>query len=271
MRGHCWAPPARDVTDGVATILLRSGTEEGVATVTSTAETLSQGTVEVFFTGDDVPDRLSCGASDTGIKANGTATSLITATVLNAVGAPVTTATNGISFGITGQGTLVAPVSGNASDGVLTVLMKSTLSPGTATVTATSSNLGQAAAEVTTVPRQEKLICSGNRTSMLADGISTAVITATICDAEDVIVDTAEDSITFGITGEGTLVGTNPKAASGGSVSIVLRSTEITGTATVTATGDGLAEGSYGVTTSSVAKVVDPPKTLGRGMLRSTA
>jgi len=73
--------------------------------------------------------------------ANGNSTSLISAFIRNSGDFPVSTATNLISFGISGEGTLLGTTQKNAAAGRATVTMKSTINYGTAVVTATSDNL----------------------------------------------------------------------------------------------------------------------------------
>jgi hypothetical protein len=110
---------------------------------------------------------------------------------------------------------------------------------------------------VTTTPSQVKVLCTSDNASILADGASTALITAGVSDAGNQLVDTATDNITFSVSGQGTLLNTTQKNASSGLATVQLQSTTNTGTATVNATSSGLTGGTVEVTTSSTA--VNPP------------
>jgi hypothetical protein len=106
------------------------------------------GTVNVTVT--QVATKILCTASPTAINADNVATSLITARVSDPGNALVSTAANAVLFTISGQGTLQGTTSKSASSGVATVRIKSTMTAGTAAVTATSSNLSMGTVAVTT-------------------------------------------------------------------------------------------------------------------------
>jgi hypothetical protein len=88
-----------------------------------------------------------------------------------------------------------------------------------------------------------KINLTASPVSILSDGISTAVITAKVVDANNNLIITASDQISFGITGKGTLSG-NSANALGGIATVVLRTSAdagVSGTLTVTANSGGLA------------------------------
>jgi hypothetical protein len=236
--------------DGAATVVLRSTLATGTATVTATNSGLAQGAAQVEMTSDAVPAKVLATATPASISADGAATSLITARICTDADALVASATNTVVFGVSGQGTLIAPTSKAASGGIATILMRSTATPGNATVNATSTGLTQDSVVVTTVSDAVKILAAANPTSIAADGLATSLITATVCDSGDAPVNSATNTIVFGVSGQGTLIAPTSKAASGGIATILMRSTSTTGTATVTATSTGLAQGSAAVITT---------------------
>jgi beta-galactosidase len=87
----------------------------------------------------------------------------------------------------------------------------------------------------------------------VADGSDIAIVYASILDANGEVIPTAANSVTFSVSGPGTLVGNNPVAAIAGIASILLRSGTTAGQITVSASGP--ASGSDEVTS------VTPPTT----------
>src|SRR3989339_861358 len=79
---------------------------------------------------------VTCTANPTSIVANGTSQSTITATVKDQNN---NNATGQVTFSVTGSGTLSSPTTVNLVNGVVTITLTSTNTPGTAAVTATYS------------------------------------------------------------------------------------------------------------------------------------
>jgi len=96
-----------------------------------------------------------------------------------------------------------------------------------------------------------KLLLSANPTSVLPTGTSISTVTASICDSNNNLVSDSTATVTFTMTGPGTLVGTNPVAAVGGIATIKYQSSTTTGTVTVTGTSPGLTQGSVIITVQS--------------------
>jgi prepilin-type N-terminal cleavage/methylation domain-containing protein len=86
-----------------------------------------------------------------------------------------------------------------------------------------------------------------NPSSIYADGSSQSTITAIIQNAAGGTVEDGTHDITFTVTGEGTLIGSNPAISALGRAIITLQSTLTAGIATVTATSPGLFNGSCDV------------------------
>lgn len=98
-----------------------------------------------------------------------------------------------------------------------------------------------------------KVVLTADRSAITADGKDLSFIMADVRDANGVLVPTADNSITFAVSGPAALVGvdngnpiddssykaTSRKAFSGKALAIV-RSTAASGTITITATASGL-------------------------------
>jgi beta-galactosidase len=87
-----------------------------------------------------------------------------------------------------------------------------------------------------------------------ADGSDIALVYASVVDGNGQVVPTAANSVTFAVSGPGTLVGTNPVAAVAGVSSILLRAGTTAGTISVTATTSGFS----GSATVASHPVADP-------------
>ena len=198
-----------------------------------------------------VPTKIISNVSPTTIYADGTSTSLITATICYNDNTTVTTAANSVTFSITGEGTLLGSASKNAISGIATVTLQSTSTAGTITVTSISSDLVQGVISVNTVPPPIKIINTASPTWIVANGSSTSLVTVRICDTDNNVVPIATNEITFSVSGRGSLLGSTVKNSLNGMTTIDLQSTTIPGTATVTATSNGLNQGIINVITTS--------------------
>ena len=110
---------------------------------------------------------------------------------------------------------------------------------------------------VKTAGAAAKVVLSADRTSIRADGKDMVFITADLQDAIGVFVPTGNNSITFSVSGSGTLVGldngdptdttsykgTSRKAFSGKALAMV-RATKTAGSIVVSASASGLTAGS---------------------------
>ena len=97
-----------------------------------------------------------------------------------------------------------------------------------------------------------KLIITASPFSIYADGVSTSLITAKICDDSNLLVTTATNQVAFSISGTGTLLGTTVKSASAGIATVIMQSTTTAGTATVTATASNLIQGIVNIVTAAI-------------------
>jgi beta-galactosidase len=136
-----------------------------------------------------------------------------------------------------------------------------TWAKGTVKAACTKGGTVVATDQVTTADAPAKVALSVDRATIAADGQDLAYITADVQDAAGVFVPTANNSITFAVSGAGKLAGVDNgdpidltayssptrKAFSGKALAIV-QSTGAPGPITVTATSSGLTAGSVSVT-----------------------
>jgi len=95
--------------------------------------------------------------------------------------------------------------------------------------------------------------------SIKADGSSYSQIKATLVNSEGIKVPIADNLVIFNIdsgSGSGTLEGTNPVKAVNGEANIILKSTELPGTMTITASATGVNPGTVDVITTGVPKSI---------------
>ena len=208
------------------------------------------------------------------IKANGSDCGFILAKIVDSNGYLCPTASNTITFSVTGEGkylggynfyvyenkplTYHAPgdFELDAEAGMIKIAVKSTFVPGIVTINATSPGLISGMTQFTTVsPITEtdvpvKLLCRANPQIIACDTISISTITASICDTNNNLISTATAIVTFSLSGTagGTLIGTNPVQTISGIASIIYRSGTSSGTVTVTATAESLIQGTVNIT-----------------------
>jgi hypothetical protein len=212
---------------------------------------------DIVFVGDTVgaPAQLTL-APSSGNGQTGTAIQF-TATIRDANGSVVTSATNPVTFSVSGvtgsfspstNETPLVPIAGNA------ITNFTATSTGTATITASSQGLGSATATIAITqgigtPVRILLTPSAGSTQT---GIAYP-LTAYIQDANGLNVPTATNAVTFTLSGvSGTFNPASPVTAAGGSASTALTATTA-GTATVTASANGL------TSDSAIISVSGPP------------
>ncbi len=169
------APPT-----GVVETALIAGTKAGSAKVTVRSNNATQ-TIYISITGAGAA--ISLVASPSSIPADGVSSSVITATVVNSTGSPVTPGTE-VLF-MTGLGTF--PNGGKSyavltpdSTGVVSISLLAGVVPGTNYVLAKTSEVTQAATIVFTNTYLSTLNVTANPSTIPADGVSTSIVTATV-------------------------------------------------------------------------------------------
>ena len=219
--------PAHGVTDvnGVVTTTLTSATSIGTATVTATAGAAVGETQVMFIAGS--PTSLTVTGESNTLVADGSSTSVVTATVKDAFENPVSGQV--VSFTATLGSIPAQGVTG--INGVVTTTLTSASSTGIATVTATAGGISGelqirfvagAAWSVSLVSTSEVL---------LANGIDTSTITATVRDSFDNIV--PSQIVTFQ-TDWGSVTPSSTTNGVGEAVAVFTSTTDVV-TATITA------------------------------------
>ena len=236
-------------TNGVATVTLTSATILGSATVTATSGSVSDTTTVNFVSG--AVNTVTVLATPDNLSADGTSTSTITATVLDADSNPVSGET--ISFTAV-SGTLSAASANTNVSGVATVTYTAPATVpggGTDTVTGTSTNgkTGNDTINLVAATVGSVTVTAGS-TSIVADGSSSTVITATVKDPSG---NTIEDGTTVNFTTTAGTLSAASATTTNGVATVTLTSSTHLGTATVRATCGGVSN------TVSVAFVSDVP------------
>ncbi|ACQ81027.1 Ig domain protein group 1 domain protein [Beutenbergia cavernae DSM 12333] len=246
-----------DNGDGTYTATLTSSTTAGTATLTFTLEgTSGTDTATVELTAGPPDPGLSTIAADpTSITADGTSTSTITVTLLDANGNPVPSGGNAVVVA-TNLGT-VGAVTDNG-DGTYTATLTSATAAGTATVSFTlDGTAGTDTAEVVFVagaPDPATSTIAADPTSITADGVATSTVTVTAVDANGNPVGAGGAAVVIAASA-GTISGVTDNGD--GTYTAVLTSATAAGTATLTFTLDGTA-GTDTAEVAFVAGAADP-------------
>ncbi|MDZ7699068.1 MAG: invasin domain 3-containing protein [Deltaproteobacteria bacterium] len=198
--------------NGQASVSLIAASTEGVATVTASSSGVSQ-SVTVGFTGGVAVIALT--ANPTTIPADGSSSSTITATLKDGTGgavSPGTSVTFNTTLGRFSTGGTTITTATQDDSGVVAVSLISGTSPGTATVTCTSSGVSQS----TTVAfsgEPADITVAASPSTLVADGSSTSTVTATVLDANG---NPVPDGETLTVTVEaGTISKINPTTTDG--------------------------------------------------------
>ena len=197
-----------------------------------------------------MPESVSVAADPDTLGADGVSTAQITATVRDSGGEVAIGSTATITFALSGPGTLVGANPVAAVAGVAPIQYRAGTSSGTARITATSPGLIGSSTTITLyrVVIPARLSLSAHPTLLYANGVATSTITARVEDVNGTLAVNSTAAITFTLSGPGTLVGSNPVAASGGIARIVYRTDTSSGLAVVTGSSPGLGGSSATVT-----------------------
>jgi len=125
--------------NGKAIITFTSGTEAEEVIITASSTDLTSDSVIINITDPEEPVKINLTADTYFMTPSMSSTSLITAEIFDAGNTLVESATNEIAFSVTGPGTLPSPTTKPAVDGEATITLTSDGTPGTITVTGSSS------------------------------------------------------------------------------------------------------------------------------------
>ena len=263
--------------DGTATAMLTSPTNLGTATIRATADGVSSETT-VEFVASSV-STIALTATPNNLTADGQSSSSITASVTDAMGNAVADGER-ISFSLTGPGSISLPAA-RTVNGSASITYVASSQTGTAIITAESTS--GAAAASTSISLISPVIgtvsISSGSTSIVANGVSTTVITANVVDTAGNPVEDGT-AVNFAATA-GTLEVNKQGGASeataytvNGTASVTLTSSTSLGTSTVTVTVGGLSK-SLSVnfvagTTASIAVSASPASLAADEVSKST-
>jgi len=130
-----------NAVEGIATVTFEASDTEGDVIIEASDSGLTSDSVTIKVTDPGKPVKINLTADTSFMTPSLSSTSLITAEIFNAGNKLVEGATNEITFSVSGPGTLSAPTTTPAVGGVATITLTSNGTPGTITVTATSSEL----------------------------------------------------------------------------------------------------------------------------------
>jgi hypothetical protein len=243
-------------TGGSSTSAL-TPTTVGAATITVTAAGLTSATASL---------QVNAGAATKLVLVPATSSSQVntavpyTATIQDANGNTVSTATTPITFAVTGVSGTFNPVSPITPTGGSATSALTPTTVGAATITATAAGLTSATAslQVNAGAATKLVLVPATQSTQVSTGVT---YTATIQDANGNTVVNASNAITFAVSGvSGTFNPTSPVTSSGGSATSTLTPTTV-GNATITVSSSGLtsATASLTVTAGAPAKLALTP------------
>lgn len=231
------SPSTVSPNQGIATTTFTASTSEGDVLIEASSGDLASGTVTIKITDPEEPVKINLTAEPMFMTPG--SSSLITAEIVNAGGVIVTDAVNEITFSISGPGALYNQT--DLINGVVEITLTSSATPGTITVTASSTGLEPGVVNVIT----------GGKIYLSAYPISVPVnekseITVTTRDINGVLINyvgTINLNIDGSSTGSGSLIPSS--VAFDGSTS----STTVTFTATFEGIVNIIAEDQAGILT----------------------
>lgn len=234
-------------SSGIVTASLIAGLTTGTARVTVTANNVSQSVYVAFTQKGGAAVSMTLETDPDSIPADGSSSAKITATLTDSVGNPVnpgTSVTFSTTLGRFSNGSKTYTVTTPDAAGVVVVSLISGTTSGAALVIATATGVTQSV-YVTFEGGAVTIELAAKPTSIPADGVSSATITATLKDTlgEPVIPGT---SVTFetnlGTFSNQTQTITVDTVDDTGIVSVALIADTTPGTATVTATSESVSQ-----------------------------
>jgi len=208
---------------GIATITLQSTTTAGIATVTATSSGLLSDSCDVQTSGE--PAGITLSASPNTIYSDDT--SVVTVTIVDENGVPVIPAPGSITITLsTSEGSL-------AGDTPLTfvgvssqsMMFTPSITEGPATIYADGTYEDSIDILVELLLEAEHIALNANPPTILADGISTSIITATIESVDDITVHNYIGNVNFSIlSGPGEIISAISVLCENGVATIILES-----------------------------------------------
>ncbi|MGC9082785.1 MAG: invasin domain 3-containing protein [Anaerolineae bacterium] len=220
---------------GVARATLVAGTLSGSAATWAQAGSANSGPQTVNIITPGLPASVALVVAPAVVEVGGTA--LVTATVRDCAANPVADGTS-VTFTLAPALGTVSPDPAATAGGVALATFTAGTTPGTAVLTATADSR-VATATLTLIPGPpHTLTLVVHPTTLVADGSSTAAITATVTDRFGNPV--ADGTlVTFTLSAPLGTVAPNPAATAGGVALATFTAGTVTGTVVLTATADG--------------------------------
>ncbi|MBI3948176.1 MAG: M6 family metalloprotease domain-containing protein [Armatimonadetes bacterium] len=223
------SPAAAPTSGGQASVTFTAGRVSGPVNITATAGSAT-GTLKIWLI-PGPPASISVVPAQTSATADGASTVSITATVLDASGGPVADGTV-VSLSVNNGG--ITPSAATA-DGKVTVTYTAGTTVGTVTVTATAGAASGTATLSLLPGAPGSLTLTAAQATLVADGASATVVTATVKDANGNLV--ADGTTVTFATDSGSI--TPGASTTAGQATATYTSSKTAGTARVTAAADG--------------------------------
>jgi Bacterial Ig-like domain (group 3)/Invasin, domain 3 len=217
-----------DAGNGTYTATVTSSTTVGTPTIKATDGSVSGGATLTQTAGPAATVTLAL--NPTSIIANGTATTVATATVKDAQGHLLPAETVTFTSSDTGD---KASATTNAGSGTYTATITGSTTVGTPTITATDGTVSGTAILTQTAGSAATVQVAVSPAVILANGTSTAGVTATVADAQGHLL--TGQSVSFKSTDSGQFFG-QVSDNGNGTYSVQVRSSATVGLATITAT-----------------------------------
>ncbi len=220
---------------GAARATLVAGTTAGLASTEARAGAATSGAQWVQVITPGLPASVALVVAPAVVEVGGTAQ--VTATVRDCAANPVADGT-GVDFALAPALGTVSPDPATTTGGVATATFTAGTTPGTAVLTATADGASASVPITVTPGAPYTLTLAVHPTTLVADGASTAAITAAVTDrfGNPVADGTAVD---FALSPALGVVSPDPATTTGGVATATFTAGTVTGTAVLTATAGG--------------------------------
>ncbi|HTX30933.1 MAG TPA: invasin domain 3-containing protein [Solirubrobacteraceae bacterium] len=232
--------PGHDPGTYLATITSTAAAGTSTITATDASATPAVASAASLTQVDGPGDHVAVALAPGSITANGTSGTLVTATVTDANGNPVSG--DDVVFTSSG-GQKIGPVSAGSAPGTYTALVTSTTQAGAATITAADTSVAGSPSGQTSLTQKPgapaQMVVSLAPSSVLADGVSTTLATIKVTDKYGNPV--SGDPVKLTTTG-GQEIGPVTPTGAPGTYSAMVTATNMPGTSTITASDGPLSQ-----------------------------
>jgi hypothetical protein len=251
-----------NAVNGIATTLFRSGTQSGtigiLCSIMVGTTTKQSNPIVITMTAKPEPGTIILTTNKTELTADGNSTMLIYASLADVNGNKLMTGTNLVEFTVSGEGYIMSgtetlkTVFINAAAGVAVMTIKSTTKSGDIVITARTENVTATTLIFKTKPGTAiKLITQPESARITADGTDITSVYAIVKDMYNNTVSAFNGTVTFNLTGPGTMITPATLQPVNGTAEIKVQSKIEIGTITVTAIAAGLTGGTTTLLTTN--------------------